>query len=399
MFTKPWPSSATDGSNPAPSSATVKSRWRSSLGDRHRDARALAGVLARVLHRLEAAEVDRGLGLGRVALDSFGGDLGREHRPVRRGAQRLGEPAVAEQRRVDAVRELAQLGERRLHVAAQLLEHRHHGGRVGLDELAGQARPSPRARRGAAARRRAGCARSRRRDSSAAVTMRRREAWSCSLRSRRVSRLAWSAESSWTLCRASATWRASSVSTRSDSSVNGTASGGALGDDQAEQRPRVHDRRHAHDALTPVRDQPRDPDLQPRVARDAGAGSRPAAPRPRARAGAARGPAPRRPARARRRCRSRPRRSASCMLSFSDSASWSSSSSIGTERDMREPNVWIASSGERRSPYTRRRAISSRLRRAGSATTAARTAATIESPSSSRASSSGASPRPSTTRR
>ncbi len=40
----------------------------------------------------------------------------------------------------------------------------------------------------------------------------------------------------------------------------------------------------------------------------------------------------------------------SCMLSLSDSASCSNSSSIGTARDMRLPNVWIASSGDRRSP-------------------------------------------------
>ena len=49
------------------------------------------------------------------------------------------EAAVAQQRRVDAVRELAQLGQRRLHVAAQLLEHGLDRLRVALDELAGEA--------------------------------------------------------------------------------------------------------------------------------------------------------------------------------------------------------------------------------------------------------------------
>ena len=63
----------------------------SSPRDRDGDRRALARVLAGVLHRLEAAEVDRGLGLGRVAVDALG------RRP--RSAARRGSPRCAAPRR------------------------------------------------------------------------------------------------------------------------------------------------------------------------------------------------------------------------------------------------------------------------------------------------------------
>ena len=51
----------------------------------------VAGVLARVLHRFEAAEVDRGFDVGRVAAD-IGGHVGRQHRAVRGGRSASGRP-------------------------------------------------------------------------------------------------------------------------------------------------------------------------------------------------------------------------------------------------------------------------------------------------------------------
>ncbi len=104
--------------------------------DRHR--RPLAGVLARVLQRLEAAEVHGRLHLLRVAADTVGLDAGRQRGAAGRGAERLGEPAVHEQRRVDAVREVAQLLHRVLEVGADLLEHRLGLLGVGVGELAGE---------------------------------------------------------------------------------------------------------------------------------------------------------------------------------------------------------------------------------------------------------------------
>ena len=109
MLTKPWPRTALlVASKPAPLSATSKHSSPVALLDRDRDARAFARVLARVLQRLEAAEVDRRLDVGRVAAD-VRVHVGDEHGAVRGGAQRFAEAAVHEQRRVDAVRELAQL--------------------------------------------------------------------------------------------------------------------------------------------------------------------------------------------------------------------------------------------------------------------------------------------------
>ena len=50
--------------------------------------------------------------------------IGRERGAAGGGRERLGEPAVHEQRRVDAVREVAQLLHRLLEVGADLVEHR-----------------------------------------------------------------------------------------------------------------------------------------------------------------------------------------------------------------------------------------------------------------------------------
>ncbi len=72
---------------------------------------------------------------------------------------------------------------------------------------------------------------------------------------------------------------------------------------------------------------------------------------------------------------------------------------MGTTRDMRVAKAFRASSGARRSPYTRWFASSSNRRRAGRASTAANPAATMESPRSERSLSSGTRPRPTTTKK
>ena len=212
------------------------------------------------------------------------------------------------------------------------------------------ARASPPGRPGAAGRRRAGCAR------SGGATRRRRRrcgpgrpaAPRCAACS--SSRLACSAESSRTLCRARPTWRASSASTRSSSSVNGSPSSAGR---STTMRPSSSPR-WATGATRTLRS-PRpsssagQPHLQPGVARTRGPGDDRLLLLGRARAWAAPGRAPTPPARVsagpgpdlgRRQC----------IVLRSDSASCSSSSSIGTARDIRPPKVRSASSGAWRSP-------------------------------------------------
>src|SRR6185437_9201824 len=62
-----------------------------------------AGVLGRVLERFQAAEVHGGLDLKAVPDEAGGRDGDRQGRAPAGGAERLAEPAVGEQRRVDAV--------------------------------------------------------------------------------------------------------------------------------------------------------------------------------------------------------------------------------------------------------------------------------------------------------
>ena len=89
----------------------------------------------------------------------------------------------------------------------------------------------------------------------------------------------------------------------------------------------------------------------------------------------------------------------SSIVFFSDSASWRSSSSSGSARVSRVPNVRSTSSGACRSPYTRRVAKSVSRSRAGTHSSAASAAASIERPSSERSSSVGSRPSPRTTSR
>src|SRR5215472_5230125 len=63
----------------------------------------LRGVLGGVLQRLQAAEIDRGLNVGRVPADASRGDDDRERAPASCCLERAGQAAVGEQRRIDTV--------------------------------------------------------------------------------------------------------------------------------------------------------------------------------------------------------------------------------------------------------------------------------------------------------
>ena len=95
-------------------------------------------VLRRVLERLEAAEVDGRLRLGRVPTDAIGDDVNRQRVPVGRGAQRLDQPAVDEERRIDPVRQLPELLNGLLDLAGELVQHLHAGFLVVDDDVLGQ---------------------------------------------------------------------------------------------------------------------------------------------------------------------------------------------------------------------------------------------------------------------
>src|SRR4051794_18928923 len=69
--------------------------------DHHGDPRAFAGVLDRVLDRLERAEVDRRLDLGRTAADAVVEDPDRPGRRACDGAQRFDRTAAREEHGID----------------------------------------------------------------------------------------------------------------------------------------------------------------------------------------------------------------------------------------------------------------------------------------------------------
>ena len=138
------------------------------------------------------------------------------------GAQRVGESAVHEQRRVDAVREVAQLLHRFLEIEADLVEHRLGLLGIGVGDLAGEPhtdrerdevllRAVVQVAFDAAAFGVGGF-------DDAGADRRSSSAWR-----RTASSDSCSAESSFTLWSASPTWRASSVSARSSASLNGSA--------------------------------------------------------------------------------------------------------------------------------------------------------------------------------
>ena len=99
MLTKPWPVRGDESaSNPAPSSTHLEVRGASSSSTpRTIDLGVVAGVLAGVLHRLEAAEVHGRLDLRGVAATSVGVDRRQRAQPgrQRRAAPRPDRPTTA----------------------------------------------------------------------------------------------------------------------------------------------------------------------------------------------------------------------------------------------------------------------------------------------------------------
>ena len=85
-----------------------------------------------VLERLEPAHVDRPRDFGRVARARCDVDGGRDAGGHRGRAQRRGEAARLEQRRVDPLRKLRRLVQRLLHVAPHLFEEPPRRSRVGV---------------------------------------------------------------------------------------------------------------------------------------------------------------------------------------------------------------------------------------------------------------------------
>ena len=118
-FVSPAPFLTVARSKPAPSSWTMK--WSVSSSARSRTtARVAAGVLLDVLHRLEAAEVDRRFHVLRIALDVLGLDGDRDRGLARLRLQRHDKPFVGKQRWVDASRQIAQRVESLVGVTLQL---------------------------------------------------------------------------------------------------------------------------------------------------------------------------------------------------------------------------------------------------------------------------------------
>ena len=193
------------------------------LGHRDADRGAVAGVLAGVLHRLEHAEVDRRLHVGRVPADAGRVERRRQRRPAAAAGSASARPPETSSggKMPWASARSSWMASWRLPLISSIMAMASSGSsstasRVRRSFTASATRccwaPSCRLRS------------SLRRSASPAATMRARDCCSSSLRTCSSSRLACSAASSCTLCRARATWRASSVSTRSSDSVNASPS-------------------------------------------------------------------------------------------------------------------------------------------------------------------------------
>ena len=109
-------------SKPEPSSLTSKERVSPPRRHSNRDCGGVARVLRGVLQRLEAAEVDRRLDIRRIPPQPVRVDAGRDRRTERCRRECICEPSVLEERRVDAVREVAKLLQRRLDFVVQPAE-------------------------------------------------------------------------------------------------------------------------------------------------------------------------------------------------------------------------------------------------------------------------------------
>ena len=95
-------------------------------------------MLARVLKRLETAEVHGRLDGRRVAGDAVGIHGGGEGRSPGGGRQGLAEPSIDQQRRVDTVSQVTQLLHGLLQIVAQLVEHLAGRGGVRASQLSGK---------------------------------------------------------------------------------------------------------------------------------------------------------------------------------------------------------------------------------------------------------------------
>ena len=177
MFTNPWPSPPTVTSNPAPSSMTSKRRDAVVVYAHHELARRRRRACRRSAAPRGSRSTPRSPPPARTATPSRALEIGEQRRARGRGAQRLLEAAIAQQRRVDAVRELAELGERDLRVGRAAPP----ASRSPLGIAVSSCRASPSFTASAT---RCCCAPSCRlrsmwrRDSSDAATMRARDAWS-----------------------------------------------------------------------------------------------------------------------------------------------------------------------------------------------------------------------------
>src|SRR4051794_5415596 len=111
------------------------------VGQLDRHARGAVCVLRRVLKRLHAREVDRGLDLRGVAADLRGVDDRRQRRAAARGPQRLGQPALGEEGRIDAAREGTHLVDRLVDLRLEVSDGVRADGRIGVEPLRDQLEP------------------------------------------------------------------------------------------------------------------------------------------------------------------------------------------------------------------------------------------------------------------
>jgi hypothetical protein len=99
------------------------------------DLRVGARVLSRVLDRLQTAEIDRCLDLRRVSPCAVELDAAGHRQARQRRFQRVPEPPIDEQRRVDAVRQVADLLDGRVNLGGELLEDLPRALGIGGGEL------------------------------------------------------------------------------------------------------------------------------------------------------------------------------------------------------------------------------------------------------------------------
>ena len=138
MFMYPWPLRAAATSKPGPSSVTANSKPPDSSQSRTVTVDAWR-VLGRVLQGLQAAEVHRGLDIGRVpAPAQLAVTRDGEWATARGCLERLGEAAIGEQRRVDPVRQIAELGDSDLEVVSELVQQLRGGLRLVGQHVTGQ---------------------------------------------------------------------------------------------------------------------------------------------------------------------------------------------------------------------------------------------------------------------